>query len=377
MAEHAVDVAIVGAGPAGAALAAALAPRLGVALIERAAAPSERIGESLPPPALVALSRLGLGPAAEDAGHLPYRGVRAVWAEPAITTQDFLRAPYGPGLHLDRARFDAALVEAATARGARLIRPARLNALEHADVGWRLRLQMDGREIEIAARLVVDATGRRAALARRLKVRRIALDRLTATYARLPASPRAQSGFTLIEAVAEGWWYAAPVPGGSLVAFHTDADLISSAEMRGGGWRAALAKTRLVGTCGTAPAEDPPLGIVAAGSARLERAAGDGWLAVGDAAASFDPLSSQGLLNALTTALLARDAIRAHLAGDGAALTAYAETIGRVFALYRERLAMHYGEPRRFAGSPFWARRSGVLFEAPRLASHMAAAAAP
>jgi len=44
---------------------------------------------------------------------------------------------------------------------------------------------------------------------------------------------------------------------------------------------------------------------VDAGSARLDRACGDGWLAIGDAAMSFDPISSHGLLTALSTGLAA------------------------------------------------------------------------
>ena len=46
-----------------------------------------------------------------------------------------------------------------------------------------------------------------------------------------------------------------------------------------------------------------------ASSALLSHAAGDGWIAVGDAAASFDPVTSQGLVNALSTALVAAGAI--------------------------------------------------------------------
>lgn len=37
----------------------------------------------------------------------------------------------------------------------------------------------------------------------------------------------------------------------------------------------------------------------------LSRAAGNGWIAVGDAAMSFDPIASQGLFNALSSALAA------------------------------------------------------------------------
>jgi flavin-dependent dehydrogenase len=44
---------------------------------------------------------------------------------------------------------------------------------------------------------------------------------------------------------------------------------------------------------------------VDASAARLSEAAGENWIAVGDAATSLDPISSQGLFNALSSALVA------------------------------------------------------------------------
>jgi flavin-dependent dehydrogenase len=54
-----------------------------------------------------------------------------------------------------------------------------------------------------------------------------------------------------------------------------------------------------------------------AGGARLEPFHGDGWLACGDAALSFDPLSSQGLLTALYSGKLASEFLSQQLKGNG------------------------------------------------------------
>src|SRR5438445_13201257 len=56
-------------------------------------------------------------------------------------------------------------------------------------------------------------------------------------------------------------------------------------------------------------------GFSAAHSALLQPFAGPAWFAVGDAACSFDPLSSQGLLNALYTGLAAAEATDRNLSG--------------------------------------------------------------
>jgi len=86
--------------------------------------------------------------------------------------------------------------------------------------------------------------------------------------------------------------------------------------------------------------------------AHLDRVAGPGWLATGDAAASFDPLSSQGIVTAL---VLGRGA------GEAATMQgepyAYAGAVERVVAEHlAERLA-YYALEDRFSTTPFWARR--------------------
>ena len=63
------DVAVVGAGPAGAALASVLAPRYRVVLLDRLAEPLARIGESLIPAARRLLRDMGLLTAFEAQGY--------------------------------------------------------------------------------------------------------------------------------------------------------------------------------------------------------------------------------------------------------------------------------------------------------------------
>ena len=112
----------------------------------------------------------------------------------------------------------------------------------------------------------------------------------------------------------------------------------------------------LLEDCGFAP--DGPHGIVAAHGCALDRAAGPAWLAAGDAALACDPLSSQGLLNALYSGLAAAEAADRTLAGVEAA-TGYLKRFRRLDDAYRRHLAFWYGLERRWADAPFWKRRSG------------------
>ena len=90
-------------------------------------------------------------------------------------------------------------------------------------------------------------------------------------------------------------------------------------------------------------------------TALAARLAGDDWLAVGDAAASFDPLSSQGLATAVLMGSRAGDAI-AH-SDRATAIEAWAEAYAMLVAEHAD-LRTHYARlERRWPNSAFWRRR--------------------
>ncbi len=348
-----VDALVLGAGPAGATVALNLAPFRRVLVIERAARVRPRIGESLPGAAHRLLRDMGLWDAFRSDGHLPCHARRSLWGGPAPVETDAVSDLDGPGWSLDRARFEARLRVAAAARGAHVLTPARARVIARRDGAWTVEVVHDGSVRPVRARLLIDARGRAA---RPLPggVRR-AGDRLVCGWLRLSACWPA--GVVHVEAAPDGWWYGTGVPGDrSVVAFHTDADLPAAAEARDR-HRLLAGAARLQGAT-IAPGEIATGGFCAAHGCRLDRAAGDGWLAVGDAALAFDPLSSQGLLNALYTGLCAAEAADRMLAGSDQAAGEYARTIDALWAAYERHLAAYYAQERRWPASPFWARRA-------------------
>ena len=97
-----------------------------------------------------------------------------------------------------------------------------------------------------------------------------------------------------------------------------------------------------------------------AASGRLDRAAGDGWLAVGDAALAFDPLSSKGIANALYTGLAGARATAAEMAGDTSAGARYAAHVATIYTTYRAQLAQIYAIETRWPQAPFWQGRGSA-----------------
>jgi flavin-dependent dehydrogenase len=409
------EVLILGGGPAGAIAALNLASSHHVVIVERRATPPLRIGESLPPAARRLLSAMGLWESFLAQGHAPCHGNLARWGSDATTEADFLRDPDGPGWHLDRARFETWLRDVATSRGATLLCPASPRQVVRDGERWRVTLDLpqDGAAawygattaatpptsmpamtrddiliglppplpsavaalsasaagnaaLEVRARMLLDASGRAAWLARHLGARRFVDDRLVCGWTRL-AEPGGSPGLTHVIAEPDGWWYSAPLPGAQRVlAFHTDSDLDAAHDA---GDRASLlarahrtpAIAELVPSNAEALADDPsrdePYALVAANGGTLTPFVGEGWAATGDAALAFDPLSSQGLLNSLFTGLAAAEATSRALEAQPSALLEYAETLTGIRRAYLDHLIHWYAEERRWPSRPFWSRR--------------------
>lgn len=359
---EAIDVAVLGAGTAGAVTALLLA-RAGcaVTLFERRATPPPfKIGEGLPPTIHPLLARLRLLDHLRRGPHAPAYANRSAWGSDAVRDDDFIRHPHGHGFHLDRAAFDAMLLSLAARAGARVERPARLAGRpRRANGAWRLEIQGEAAERQVRARFVVDATGRSAAFARAMGARREAFDRLVAFSCVLPAPPEPGDRATLIESFPQGWWYTARLPGERrVVALLTDPDTPAARAARtADGFLALLAGTRHVGAA--AGGADPIDGPAAAGanSSRLRQVHGDGWLAVGDAAMAFDPLSSQGIMTAIYSAEKAAAAAYHALRGRADALPRYAAILDSVSAGYLHGRGAAYAAERRWPHEPFWQRR--------------------
>jgi len=356
-----VDVAVAGGGPAGISTALVLAARgLSVAVLERTRYDGERLGETLPPAVRVSLARLGLDGDLAASGALAAAGLRTVWGGPEVREQSWLFDPHGCGWHVDRRAFDAGLARAARERGVAVACGARLAACERQGDAWDLTVMAPEGRRPLTARFLVDATGRSAALARRLGGTRVRCDSLVGWTGFLAGEDGGDAAGcpALIEAVEEGWWYSAPLPSGRRVAmFFTDTDL----SPRGPGeiWpralrsavhtRRTLAGLRLAG---------PPRRAAAHSSATFP-AGGAGWLAAGDAAAAWDPLSGSGVPRALDAGAAAGEALAAHLNGDATALARHLAATSAGFVRYLAQRQAFYQREDRWPAAAFWSRRRG------------------
>lgn len=361
------DVVIAGGGPAGAAAALCLAREGVEVLLAERDGPRFRPGESLPPSARSLLEDLGVLKEVLADGHRPSAGTLSSWGSPELRAEDFFPQLRGSGLQLDRERFDQRLLSAARRAGAHVTLGTTLEVLSPSRVEmgpdslWSLRLR-GALDTRTRCRFLIDAGGRSAALSRGLGARRERFCSLVAFHALLRSPMRSDRlASVLVEAEEDGWWYSVLLPNEDrIVVFLTDAKSLGRSELLDNEnfWRRLQSTRHISALCRDHGFRltTSPRGVDAS-SGILIPCERSNWLAVGDAALSFDPLSSKGIGSALYTGMKAAQASRAALGGDEAALSTYWSHLRDVALHEREQLRVVYSSERRFLHSPFWRAR--------------------
>ncbi|MBC2886319.1 tryptophan 7-halogenase [Ochrobactrum sp. CM-21-5] len=347
------DCIVIGGGAAGSAAAFTLAKAdFRVLLIDRIAKKtSYKIGESLSGQGIQLLKKSGLIEQVKSNTYLENPGDLSSWGTDDLILKDFIFSAYGSGWHLDRVAFDKCLQEAAQIAGAKLFNGhvRKVSRIKH--LHWVVHLA----DMSFQARWLIDAGGRHGAVSRSLGIKRIRDKPLIAVHSW--GQNRSSEPRTLVEAVSAGWWYTAQLPNNRrVVAMHTTPEHARSLLQDPRAFKKEMANTiHLKRYCSFNDSWERPRGVDASGS-MLAATGGEDWMAIGDAAMTFDPLSSHGILNALAHGIFGAEAIMKALGGSYSEYESLTKKMLTKRQNYINDMSFIYSTERRWK-SDFWKRK--------------------
>ncbi|BDS09936.1 NAD(P)/FAD-dependent oxidoreductase [Aureispira anguillae] len=359
------QIAIIGGGPAGSSCALALA-RLGikeVVIIESGAHDQFKIGESIPPESKTILRHLGIWNAFKAEKHDPCYGSCSYWGDNKRGYNDFLLSPYGHGWHLDRSRFDRFLFREAQKAGTHcLLNTQYKRASKLTTGGFELVLQdSNSKEQIIQAQLVVDATGSRSLFALQQGSKKIHTEPLICLAARFEFDPihTPISKLTQIEASEYGWWYAARLPQHQfLVGLYTDAITIKQRKLQQvETWQKLLDQLPVISqSTRKMQLKKETFKGFPAPSFCLDKMVGRHWIAIGDAATAYDPITSQGIMKSMSNGIAAAQTLQQKITQPKSRFINFQSITKERYKQYLAMRQHFYQLEKRWPQAPFWAK---------------------
>ncbi len=324
IANRSYDCVVIGSGPAGGTVACLVAEQgWSTLLIEREKLPRYHVGESLMPETWWVFERLGLVHELQRIGFTRKNGVQFVTAddreEPPFIFSASDDRDCATTWHVQRAEFDKLLFDAAYNRGATVVDGTQVLEIDiRKQSPHKITIRgTDGKDQELSARVVVDASGLQSLIANQLELKeyhddlkKAAIWGYFAGAARNGGSNPELTGI-FWTASQDAWFWYIPLSDGTIsVGLVGDSEFVLR---RGGSPEKTFQEE--VRNC-------PSVARKLAGSTSrgkyhvakdfswtTRRQAGDGWVLVGDAGGSLDPVCSAGVFLACTSAAWAADAI--------------------------------------------------------------------
>ncbi len=379
------DIAIIGAGIGGCVAAMALAPYYSVTLIDIKREQQSYLGASLPLAAKHILDKLAL----EDVLQSHLKSPQAMisdWGNDTAELLGNLRNPDGLGWMVNHQMLEKQLRENVVSRGVTCFWGNDLDESIQDEAGWLLTLSedVDGNAAlskqAVRAKVVIDATGRQATFAKQQGARYEEEDSLVSVW--LTYRSKNKNELSSIHPSENGWWYSAPLPESEnpsaeelqhepkdgtlmLLSYQTDNDLLEPelAHSTEALLRAAQDIPELAQLLeAKEPCTEIHCGVKAVNSSRLVDLDHNNWFAIGDAAMSVDPLSSQALFQAMASAMQLSELIMKFGIDTEVGKTTIAfefeQQLERIWHQLEAEKLSYYAQERRWCGSKFWERRA-------------------
>ncbi len=363
-----MKIAVIGGGPAGSATSIVLKKAgLDVVRINKPFDAKFKVGESLPAEAIRLLIKLGFKSISEVLNENYYHECLTTlssWNSDNWSYKDSIMNPEGSGYQIDRIAFENALTNECVKLGAEIVNGTLKNIAEDISSVAQNRYTIEVHNVKtekieyIYADWIIDATGRNFSSAKYLNIGRHRFDSQIAIgcWVRSPDNPVENS--IRIKSKCEGWWYSTCLPHGNrVIVFHGLGKKIVTLMKDPLEFVRACNESRLLDSkISTEDLLSTPF-VTSANVSKAEKCTKDYWLAVGDAALSFDPLSSQGIFFALYTGIKAAEVIiesSKHPSQKDEFTRRYSDIVNKIFEENQIARSYHYTAETRFENSEYW-----------------------
>ncbi|WP_299245830.1 NAD(P)/FAD-dependent oxidoreductase [uncultured Aquimarina sp.] len=358
-------VVIVGGGPAGIATSLTLSS-IGISncIIEATIEPTKKCGEAIPPNAKPILKQLGIQHLIEHPRHIKYYGNKVCWGSEDLEQKEFIRGIHGYGYLLDRLYFEKQLRKQVKKNGTAFYEGYKLNTVSRGKSSIEAVISNTQNEITINGSYIVDGTGRKASVCRKLGIYKTAIDsQFAITFSVKTLSIIANE--IIVETTENGWWYVAPEGNNQYtLMFFTTKDLIpKKKELEMFLEKELLHLKHISKILNPMTCNFEKIRIMPAGTSCLDIPYGDRWIAVGDAAYAYDPVSSYGITSALASGFYAGKALASYFLGKEDAMLVYRYILENAFQSYMEKLTKYYSTETKWKESMYWKYRFFDLYD--------------
>lgn len=310
------QVIIVGGGPGGCVAAAVLAEKgVDVLVLEREEYPRFHIGESLLPASMPLFKEIGFYPKLASGKYIRKYGARFV----DYKTDDEIYFGFGDGLNADipmafeveRAEFDADLLQFARDKGAQINQPENVVSLGFDETGAWIKTDKD----EYQCEYLIDVSGRDSVIGKKLDIRDVNKDinnvAVFAHYKGVKRMPGKREGDITIGLLPNrAWTWIIPFQGDiTSVGVVCGSDFFDGERDFEKYLKTRLEESAIVRDFMRPATRHSEIRRIGNYSHTCRKFFGDRWILSGDAALFLDPIFSSGVHMSISSSKLAAEAV--------------------------------------------------------------------